>query len=62
MDNYNPYDILVATIAFSDGTGAKRRPVLVIANNEEVIRTYRITSQYSRKSSYIRSKYFEIKE
>ena len=62
MDNYNPYDILVATIAFSDGTGAKRRPALVIANNEEVIRTYRITSQYSRKSSYIRSKYFEIKE
>lgn len=62
MNNYNPYDILTATIAFSDGTGAKRRPALVIANNEEVIRTYRITSQYSRKSSYIRSKYFEIKE
>lgn len=62
MSNYDPYDILVATMAYSDGTGSKRRPALVIAHDGEMIRTYRITSQYTRKSPYMRSKYFEIKE
>lgn len=62
MDNYNHYDILIASIAFSDGTGSKRRPALVIAYSDEIIRTYRITSQYANKSPFIRSKYFEIRD
>ena len=39
MSNYDPYDILVATIAYNDGTGSKRRLALVIAHDGEMIRT-----------------------
>ncbi|MEY8463737.1 hypothetical protein [Streptococcus merionis] len=54
------YSILVTRIAYSDGQGFKVRPALVLKFNGELIRVFRITSQYEHKSDYIKSRYFEI--
>lgn len=53
-------DILVSNVNYSDGTGLKCRPAIVIMLAGKEIICYRITSQYETKSDYIKSKYFEI--
>ncbi len=54
------YSVLVSRYNYSDGTGSKIRPGVVIKFNNEIIRTYRLTSQYENKSEYIKSRYLEI--
>ena len=60
MERLDEYSILIARVDFSDGSGSKVRPAMVIEFNGEVIKTYRITSQYEEKSDKIKAKYFEI--
>lgn len=54
------HTVIIAKIAYTDGTGSKVRPAFVIELDGEIIKTYRITSQYENKSTYIKSRYFEI--
>ncbi|QDK70140.1 hypothetical protein [Lactococcus protaetiae] len=54
------HTVVIAKVVYADGTGSKVRPAFVIALDDKVIKTYRITSQYENKSEYIKSKYFEI--
>ena len=60
MERLDEFSILIAKVEFSDGTGSKVRPAMVIEFNDEVIQTYRITSKYEEKSDKIKAKYFEI--
>lgn len=60
MDDLNIHSIIIANVRYSDGTGSKVRPALVVRFDDEIIRTFRITSQYQNKSKEIRSKYLEI--
>lgn len=56
----NEFDIMVMKVEFDDGSGGKKRPVIVVNFNGEDIAFFKITSQYENKSEYIQSKYFEI--
>lgn len=60
MEKIEEYSILIARIECADGTGSKSRPAMVIEFNDEVIKTYRLTTKYENKSDRIKSKYFEI--
>lgn len=60
MTDLNIYSIVVARIEYADGTGSKVRPALVVSVGDEVVKTFRITSQYQFKSDVIKAKYFEI--
>jgi hypothetical protein len=54
------HTVVIAKVVYADGTGSKVRPAFVIELNGEIVKTYRITSQYENKSEYIKSRYFEI--
>ena len=60
MTDLNIYSVVVARIEYADGTGSKVRPALVVSVGDEVVKTFRITSQYQFKSDVIKAKYFKI--
>lgn len=60
MNNIEVYSVLVSCIDYADGTGSKIRPAVVVKFNNEVIRTYRLTTKYKNKSDYIKSQYLEV--
>ena len=60
MERLEEYSILIARIEYADGSGSKSRPAMVIEFNDEVIKTYRLTTKYENKSDKIKAKYFEI--
>lgn len=51
-----------AIVEFSNKSGFKQRPVLVVQENEIDLTVFGITSQYENKSAYIKQQYAEIKE
>lgn len=55
-------NIAIAFVAFSDNHIGKRRPILVVLDDESKIKFYKITSQFAKKSLTIQSKYFEIED
>ena len=44
------YSVLVTRIEYGDKSGSKIRPAVVVKFNDEVIRTFRITSKYENNS------------
>ncbi|HGA0633315.1 TPA: hypothetical protein ACGQH9_000052 [Streptococcus agalactiae] len=60
MNDIEVYSVLVSCINYADGTGSKIRPAVVVKFNNEVIRTYRLTTKYENKSDYIKSQYLEV--
>ena len=60
MVDIDIYSVLVTRIEYADKSGSKIRPAVVVKFNDEVIRTFRITSKYEDKSDYIKSQYLEI--
>jgi len=54
----NPFELFITSISW--GTDSKKRPVLILIINSDGILVYPITTQYSKKSEIIRSKYFKI--
>ncbi|EMB68639.1 hypothetical protein LGX01_09765 [Streptococcus mutans] len=60
MDDLQRYTIFVANVAFEDGMGSKKRPVMLIKFDEEVLKVLKITSQFNNKSKAIQEQYFEI--
>lgn len=58
----NKYDVVTLYIAFSEGERGKRRPILIVHRDEEGIEFYRLTSKYVKKSKYIQSHYYKIKD
>lgn len=41
--------------------GGKRRPVLILSNDEKIVRVFKITSQYAKKSPSVQKYYYCIK-
>ncbi|HEL0663261.1 hypothetical protein KUF89_01885 [Streptococcus equi subsp. zooepidemicus] len=60
MNELERYSILIGRIEYSDGTGSKGRPAMVIRFDNEVIKVLKITSKFQTKSDYIQKEYFEI--
>jgi PemK-like protein. len=56
----NKDDVVTVYIAFSDGTGGKRRPVLVLKDESTKLLLYRITSKYKNKSKRIQHQYYPL--
>ncbi|WP_332406571.1 hypothetical protein [Pseudolactococcus laudensis] len=58
------HSIMIANLAYDEDRefGSKTRPVFVLKYDNEIISYYNITSQFSSKSDYYQSKYFEIKD
>ena len=54
----NPFDIVIIYLSWGDS--GKSRPVLVIAQENEKIAAFPITTQYETKSEQIRKNYFKI--
>jgi hypothetical protein len=55
-------DIATAYLAYTDGSGGKRRPLLIVDTDREYYSIFKITSQYEQKSPAIKANYFEIKD
>ena len=53
-----PYGIYIAFISW--GGGGKRRPVLVLSEDDGFVSVFRITSQFAGKSHGIQAHYLEI--
>lgn len=60
MADMEVYSVLIARVQYADGIGSKVRAAVVIKFNDQIIRTYRITSQYENKQEAIKQQYFEI--
>lgn len=60
--NLSEHSVAFAYVEYADGSGGKRRPVLIISVDGEEVLFYKITSQYFNKSEFIREKYYEIKD
>lgn len=54
MNDIEVYSVLVSRIDYADGFGSKIRPAVVVKFNNEIIRTYRLTTKYENKSYYIK--------
>ena len=57
-----PLEIYIAPVPFDDQSGTKIRPALLLARGSEVIKVYKITSQYASKSKNIQSFYYPIQD
>jgi hypothetical protein len=55
-----PLDLFIAYVPWKGGTGGKRRPVIIMSQNDKIVSVFSITSQYINKSAFIRSYYFPI--
>ncbi|MDR1891456.1 MAG: hypothetical protein LBQ48_00345 [Oscillospiraceae bacterium] len=55
------FDIYLAYMVFDDGNGGKEPPVLIMDLEDDLAAIYNVTSQYEKKSEYIRSLYYPIK-
>jgi hypothetical protein len=53
-----PFDIGIAFVSWEGG--GKRRPVLLLSQNDGCAEAFRITSQYANKSKAVKAQYFEL--
>ncbi|MGX4645712.1 hypothetical protein [Holzapfeliella sp. JNUCC 80] len=61
-DRSTKNDVSIAFVQFSDKSGGKSRPVLVLTVSNAVISALALTSQYDKKSSVIKKQYYELKD
>ena len=54
------FDIYITYVSWGDS--GKKRPVLIIEQQETIVSVFNITTQYENKSEIIRSKYFKIND
>lgn len=57
----NEYDVVLTLVKYVDSDKTTYRPALVIYFDGKEVGYYKITSRYTDKSEYIKSRYFEIK-
>jgi len=62
MVNISKNDVLITFIQFVNGTDGKKRPVLVVVEDEQAVGVYAITTKYSDKSKFIKKQYYPIKD
>ncbi|WP_125583515.1 toxin-antitoxin system, toxin component, MazF family protein [Levilactobacillus cerevisiae] len=49
-------------VSYVDGSGGKRRPVLIVARDSDCIKFFRLTSKYQSKSRKIQQQYFPLQD
>ncbi|MDR1204051.1 MAG: hypothetical protein LBL26_01015 [Peptococcaceae bacterium] len=54
----DPFDICVAYVSWE--SGGKRRPVLLLAKEDDYAAAFRITSRFDSKSEAVKAQYLEI--
>lgn len=58
-----PATVAIAFLEYEDVPNkGKRRPVLILKEDEEMISVFKISTKYGNKPSYFRSKYFKIQD
>lgn len=55
-------DILTVYVGYVEGSGGKKRPVLVTKNFADRIEVFKITSKFANKSPYIKQQYYPIED
>jgi len=55
-----PFDVFIAFVGW--GSGGKRRPVLMLSQENGRVHAFQITTKYETKSEAIRNKYFKIND
>jgi len=56
----NAFDLHIAYVCWGDD--GKRRPILVISQEDNIVQAYAITSQYCNKSENVRSHLYSIND
>ncbi|PRO93612.1 hypothetical protein C6Y12_01740, partial [Lactiplantibacillus pentosus] len=49
-------------LSFVETNGGKSRPVLIRRVSEQTVEAFKITSQYEKKSAYIKQQYYPIQD
>lgn len=62
MELLSEHEVAFAYVEYADNSGGKRRPVIIMSVDGEEVTFYKITSQYFKKSEFIRQKYYQIKD
>ncbi|MBO0457062.1 type II toxin-antitoxin system PemK/MazF family toxin [Enterococcus hulanensis] len=55
-------EIVTVYVAFANGQGGKRRPILVVEDKEERVAFFSITTKYEKKSEAIKNLYYPIRD
>ena len=55
-----PFEVYIAYVSWGDE--GKRRPVLILYEQEKEVSVFRITTQYQSKSAAVQSKYLMIND
>lgn len=58
----NKNDLVTVYVSFSNYPGGKRRPVLILKDNNDELLVYKITSKYENKSEKIKQQYNPIQD
>ena len=53
-------DLVSLYVSFVETNGGKSRPVLIRRVSEQTVEAFKITSQYEKKSAYIKQQYYPI--
>lgn len=55
-------DLVSLYVSFVETNGGKSRPVLIRRVLEQTVEAFKITSQYEKKSAYIKQQYYPIQD
>ncbi len=55
-------DLVSLYVSFVETNGGKSRPVLIRRVSEQTVEAFKITSQYKKKSAYIKQQYYPIQD
>lgn len=55
-------DLVSLYVSFVETNGGKSRPVLIRRVSEQTVEAFKITSQYEKKSAYIKQQYYPIQD
>mgnify|MGYP007008161349 FL=1 len=53
-------DLVSLYVSFVETNSGKSRPVLIRRVSEQTVEAFKITSQYEKKSAYIKQQYYPI--
>lgn len=55
-------DLVSLYVSFVETNGGKSRPVLIRRVSEQTVEAFKITSQYEKRSAYIKQQYYPIQD
>jgi hypothetical protein len=55
-------DVAIAYVAYDDGSGGKKRPVLILKEVASDVMVMRFTTKYDNKSQRIKERYYKVQD